>query len=461
MINRFKNIPKKVWTAWGLLFLVYMLFIFICSYLYPYGADEYILKQDNIFDALRHYGLSYMTENARIGLIANNIILCLGKWSFLLLNPMMQVLWVLSFFFLIYLRAPDFKTLKDFPAVLLIAVLSVFAVAQPDNTLFWIGGACNYSWSFLPFLWITAWLRLEYKSKGALDLSRKGIFFLFISAFALGMGSENAGPLTMGLTVCFAAAAPFMKIKLKTHFYFIAFGLVLGLAALFGAPAMWNRLNSDIFAYFTNSSLQEKLLWHISHIHFYIKAIFMIPALLFLALLICALDKDKPLVFKNENYMLSLIFFLSSWLLAFVLFAVPFITGRCFYTASAAALISLMFMLEYLRETYKFKAVKYASMLALGAALAFTPVFIYPYVHLHRQDVQRLSAIEKAQKQNKKSIFIMPYKYLKGPNANLTIMYYDPVFGFLGYPAYIGMAIQTDESKEISAVYMFSNPNII
>lgn len=62
-------------------------------------------------------------------------------------------------------------------AVLLIAVLSVFAVAQPDNTLFWIGGACNYSWSFLPFLWITAWLRLEYKSKGALDLSRKGIFF--------------------------------------------------------------------------------------------------------------------------------------------------------------------------------------------------------------------------------------------------------------------------------------------
>ena len=42
----FKNIPKKVWTAWGLLFLVYMLFIFICSYLYPYGADEYILKQD-------------------------------------------------------------------------------------------------------------------------------------------------------------------------------------------------------------------------------------------------------------------------------------------------------------------------------------------------------------------------------------------------------------------------------
>ena len=136
MINRFKNIPKKVWTAWGLLFLVYMLFIFICSYLYPYGADEYILKQDNIFDALRHYGLSYMTENARIGLIANNIILCLGKWSFLLLNPMMQVLWVLSFFFLIYLRAPDFKTLKDFPAVLLIAVLSVFAVAQPTIPFF-------------------------------------------------------------------------------------------------------------------------------------------------------------------------------------------------------------------------------------------------------------------------------------------------------------------------------------
>ncbi|MDD6173861.1 MAG: DUF6056 family protein [Elusimicrobiaceae bacterium] len=461
MLKYLKNTPQKVLFAWGLLFIVYIFFIFACSYLYPYGADEYILKQDNIIDALRYYGLSYMMENARIGLIANNIILYLGKWSFLLLNPIMQTIWVLSFFFLIYLRKPDFKTLKDFPAVLLIAVLSVFAVAQPDNTLFWIGGACNYSWSFLPFLWIMSWLRLEYKSKGALDLSRKSVLLLFIAAFALGMGSENASPLSIGLIVCFAAAAPFLKIKLRAHFYIIVFGLILGLAALFGAPAMWNRLNSDIFDYFTNSTLREKLLWHISHIHFYIKAVFMIPALLFLPLLVCALDKDKPLVFKNENYMLSLIFFLSSWLLAFVLFAVPFITGRCFYTASASALISFMFMLEYLRETYKFKIVKYASMLALAAALAFTPGFIYPYIHLHRQDTQRLAAIEKAQSQNKKRIFIMPYKYLKGPNNNLTIMFYDPVFGFLGYSAYIGMAIQTDESQDISAVYMFSNPNII
>lgn len=461
MINLFKNAPKKVLFAWGLLFFVYMLFILLCSHLYPYGADEYILKQNTFADALRYYGLSYMSENARIGLIANNIILYLGKWSFLILNPFMQTLWVFSFFFLVYLRKPDFTSLKDLPAVLLIAILSVFAVAQPDNTLFWIGGACNYSWSFLPFFWITAWLRLEYKSKGALDLSRKAIFLLFLAAFALGMGSENSGPLSMGLIVCFAAAAPFAKIKLKPHFYFIAFGLVLGLAALFCAPAMWNRLNSDIFAYFNNSTLREKLLWHISHIHFYIKGVFMIPVILFLALAVCAFDKDKPSVFKNENYMLSLIFFLSSWLLAFVLFAVPFITGRCFYTASAAALISFMFMLRYLKETYNFEAVKYAAMLAFAAAFAFTPGFLYPYFHLHKQDNARLSAIAKAREQNKKSIFIMPYKFLKGPNANLTIMYYDAVFGFLGYPAYIGMAIQTDESEEASAVYLFSNPHII
>ena len=143
MTETIKNFKAKPLAIWGLFFFTYVLFIFILSYLYPYGADEYILRRQTLWGALEQYFFSYGVENARIGLIANNIILYLGKWSFLILNPIVQTIWILSFFALVYLRLPDFKKLSDFPAVLLIALLSVFAVAQPDNTLFWIGGACN------------------------------------------------------------------------------------------------------------------------------------------------------------------------------------------------------------------------------------------------------------------------------------------------------------------------------
>ena len=461
MTETIKNFKAKPLAIWGLFFFTYVLFIFILSYLYPYGADEYILRRQTLWGALEQYFFSYGVENARIGLIANNIILYLGKWSFLILNPIVQTIWILSFFALVHLRLPDFKKLSDFPAVLLIALLSVFAVAQPDNTLFWIGGACNYSWSALPFLWILTWLRLEYKAKGNLNLSKKAIAGLFFIALALGMSSENSGPLTMGLIVCFAAGFYMAGLKLKKHFWLIALGLALGIGLLFGAPAMWNRLNTDIFDYFNNSSLRDKLLWHISHIHFYIKAMFLIPVITFIALLICALDKDKPARFKNENYILAVIFFICSWILACVLFAVPFITGRCFYTASVAALISFVFTLIYLQEAYKFQAVKYCSMLALACAIAFTPVFAYPYLNLHRQDKARQNDIAQAKGRGSKTVFLMPYKYIKGPNDNLTIMFYDPVFGFIGYSDYLGLRVQTDEREEALSLYMFSNPNVI
>lgn len=461
MTETIKKMSTKPLVAWGLFFLIYIIFIFVFSYLYPYGADEYILKRDTLWGAIASYFQSYMSENARIGLLANNIILYLGKWSFLILNPLVQIVWLLSFFALVYLRLPDFNKLSDFPSMLLIALLSVFAVAQPDNTLFWIGGACNYSWSALPFFWILTWLRLEYKAKGNLNLSKKYALALFFIALALGMSSENSGPLTMGLIVCFAAAFHIAALKLKKHFWLIALGLALGIGLLFGAPAMWNRLNTDIFDYFNNSSLRDKLLWHISHIHFYIKAMFLIPAITFIALLICSLDRDKPERFKNENYILAVIFAISSWILAAVLFAIPLITGRCFYTASVAALISFLFTLIYLREAYKFQAVKYCAMLAFAWAVAFTPVFAYPYLNLHRQDEARANAIAQAKESGAKTVFLIPYKYLKGPNDNLTIMFYDPVFGFLGYANYLDMAIQTDIMKEAAYLYIFSNPNVI
>ncbi len=461
MTETIKKISTKPLVAWGLFFLIYIIFIFVFSYLYPYGADEYILKRDTLWGAIASYFQSYMSENARIGLLANNIILYLGKWSFLILNPLVQLIWILSFFALVSLRLPDFKKLSDFPLTALIALLSVFAVAQPDNTLFWIGGACNYSWSALPFFWILTWLRLEYKNKGNLNLSKKAAAGLFFIALALGMSSENGAPLTMGFIICFAAAFYIAGLKLKKHFWFIALGLAIGIALLFGAPAMWNRLDTDIFAYFNNSSLQDKLLWHISHIHFYIKAMFLIPIITFLALLVCALDKDKPSRFKNENYILAVIFFISSWILASVLFAVPFITGRCFYTASVSALISFVFTLTYLQEAYKFQAVKYCAMLAFAWAAAFMPAFAYPYLSLYRQDKARSNAIAQAKESGAKSVFLIPYKYLKGPNENLTIMFYDPVFGFIGYSDYLGMRVQTDERDEALSLYIFSNPDVI
>ena len=462
MFNCFKNIPVKIVYIWALFFVLFTIYIGGLSYLYPYGIDEYILIPNTLKDIAVNFYNGYLHETSRIGNIYALCVLYLGKWSFVILNPFVQITVILSLFFLIFLRLPDFKTLKDFPIVLLIALLCLTISIQPDNTLFWISGATNYSWSILPFLWIMAYIRFEYQNKGTVNFSKRTILLLFICAVLLGMSSENSGPLTMGWMICFIIWSFMAKFKLHKHFYFIVLGLIIGLVLLFTAPAMHNRLKETTsFLYFSQIPLSQKIFWHIGHIHLFIKAMLLLPVFNFLALLICVLDKDKPFALRNKNYFWALIFFVSSVILVCVLFAIPLIFARCFYTASIASIISFIFLLVYLDETYNFKTIRYDAILAFCAFTAFTPAIIYPYISIHKAEKIRFEEIKKAKTEGKKTVFLMPYRYPKGPNDNLTINFYDSLSELSIYGKNIGLNVTTDDKEPFAIRTMSNNPRAL
>ena len=462
MINYFKGKLSSVFYVWFTFFVLFAAYVMWLSYLYPYGADEYFLTPYSLKDIAIRWYQYYLNEVARVGHIYALTVLYLGKWSFIILNPVVQIIWIISCFFLIKLRIPDFKSLKDFPIFLLIAILALTVSAQPDNTLFWIGGATNYSWSFIPFFWIMAYLRIQYQNKGNLILNTKTVIFLFIAALLLGMSSENNGPLVLGWIVCLWLYSFWAKFKFKKSFYLISLGLVLGITFLFTAPALYTRLNAEGFKYFHESSLPQHIFWHIGHIHWFIKAMLLIPVFNFLALLICALDKDKPSFIKDNNFFFSLIFFISGVILAFVLFAIPVISARCFYTASIANILSFIFILAYLDETYNSKTVKYAAILALCVFIAFIPAISYPYVYMHKAEKNRIEHIQKAKNQGKPFVYVMPYKYPKGPNNNLTIFLYDPLMFIPIYANHFGIYIITNEKERLNMRYSgMENPNAI
>jgi len=415
---------KQNICLWTILGLAYCSFIFLFSFFYPYGGDEYLMTQRHFGDAVTMFLTSYLVRNPRIGLLFNNIILYFGKWSFLVLNPLIQLTLVTSIFYFIWLRLPDFKSRKDIYPFSLIALLSVFAVAVPDNTLFWIGGACNYSWMFLPFMIFICLLRYDFE-KG-LAIKKNSIFeiSMFFLAFIAGMSSENASPMLFIIFFCYFAYSRFKKTEVGQWFIWAFAGLILGLIALFAAPGSYYRLKTLPLEYFKSASLFMKMLWHIPRLGSFFEDSLFIPLITLAGLLASGLLQRKNAL-KDKDFVFSVAFLAIALVLAMVLFPVPLLLDRVYYGASVCAVISFVFMLKYFSRARIFKSV---FLFCFCAAAAATPLLAIPYVELYIQNSARMQIINRAKEKNKKSVFIPPLFPLCGPTQNLSLNYYDFVY---------------------------------
>ncbi len=418
---------KNNYLLWGALCAVYCACIFIFSYLYPYGGDEYALTAKTFGDAIAIFLTSYLVRNPRIGLLFNNLILWSGKWLFLILNPLIQLSLVFAIFFLIYLRLPDFKSRRDFYPFSLIMLMSVFCVAVPDNTLFWIGGACNYSWMFLVFILFLCLLRFAAEKGINFKINFPFKLLMFFGGIIAGMSSENNSPMLLIIFCVFWLYARYKKIKISSWFYLALAGIICGLALLFGAPGSYYRLKTLPLEYIKTAGLWQKIYWHLPRLHAFFADTFFILPLTSLGLGF-ALAGNRKNIFKNKDYILSLFFVCVSFTLAAVLFAVPLLLARVFYSASLTAVIAFIFMLKYFCGNNKTDYFKPLFLLSFCAALIIMPLFTLPYWDLHKKDAQRLSTIKTARREGKITLFLPPLTPLKGPTENLSINYYDFVY---------------------------------
>ncbi|MDR1123151.1 MAG: DUF6056 family protein, partial [Elusimicrobiota bacterium] len=189
------NFFKKPLHCWLFCCAAYALFISIFSFLYPVGLDEYFGLGIGWREALSRAFLTFWTHSPKTGVFIGSFVLYFGKWLFVLLNPFAQLGVCAGIFYIVYLRLPDMRAYEDLPVFILIMLLSVFAAPVPSNTIFWIGGAVNYSWVFLFFLLFLCALRRLWEGRPfVFDGGFRGCVLAFAAALCLGLSNENNSP---------------------------------------------------------------------------------------------------------------------------------------------------------------------------------------------------------------------------------------------------------------------------
>ena len=252
---------KKTCLIWGLFFVIYIAFIAFFSYLYPLTKDEILsYKVTTLPLAWKAVKLTYQYNTLRLGPFLGTFLLVGGKPFFIVMNPFVQIISLLTIFYFIYLRFRSLKNLKDFPAFLLLTLLCTFFIAKPDNTIFWLGGAATYSWPFIVFILFLIYLRKYYKAS-----AKSTPFWLlplyFILGFSVGWLHENTSPMALCIVFAFGAWFIYKKRKLNGSFWSVFIGVISGLLFYFTSPGLYMRLSIPEIQDFLNYPLHMKLFW--------------------------------------------------------------------------------------------------------------------------------------------------------------------------------------------------------
>ena len=429
MTKKFKNLNLNPKIYFAIIAFCFCAFILLCSYLYPFTSDEIrfnIITQGNLFQSLKAQAL---TEAPRFF----NLLVIVGlhfglkfKIIFCLLNPLVQFCIPYFLFYLIKGRKLNINSQADILPFMLICLLCLFAVPSPSSTMFWIAGAFNYSWAFLFCLFVLCLYRFTYKGGKFKNTWYMNLLWLIVG-FIAGMSNENTGPMMCGVSLCFILFCKYKKIKIPGYVYLCFCGITSGTAVMFGLGGSSERLHGDSFySFFVSSALSSKLLFSLHHFNRFLTALYFIPVITFISLLLIALDK-KTEVIKQENFILSLFFLLCGFVLAFVLFAAPLVAERAYYSAGIFCLIGFCFFLDLFKSIYKIYLLKYITLFFAAYCFVITPLVLLPYFSLHRDFKQRDAQIFLAKEQGKKQAYADIVYIVPGPTRNLNITYLDIV----------------------------------
>ena len=404
----------------------YCFFIALLSYWYPYTIDELVLPHLSLSDILAALSQIYNTMGGRIGFVPYIFVLYAGKWLFVILNPLVQLFSVWLIFYFIHMRGPAIKTFGDFWIFVLLMLISVFASAQPDQTMFWTGGAASYSWAFVPFIFALILLRKFLRG----DIFRNVWYIkalLFACGLIFGLTNENNGPALLILFICAAVYLKIKKAVLPAYFYFILTGIAGGLLLMFTAPAYQMRMQNISAQVFSEAGFLKNIFWHLAHFQYMIAINFYLPPVTALLLFLFVLDKGVK-IFKNEDFLFSFLCLVVSLVLFMPLAFVPF-QGRLLYSAVLMSGISFIFLLKFAGLYFKFPLIKWCALFAFACALPFAPSFMFPYYDLHKQECARNAVIEEATDKKIPFVSVSHFRAAQGPNKNLSIdASFEPMF---------------------------------
>ena len=402
---------------WGIITLIFVSLIAIMSYWYPVTLDEFFrwgtpFEWEMIKD-------SYFRIVPRISAFFSIPVFALGKWSFVLANSLIQLGNCFCIFYILFVRLPNFKDLKDMPYFIMILCMSIFFVCKPSEVMFWISGAMGYTWIMFFFLIMLCFLRQIQINKIIFKDNWIVRTCVFILGFIVGMSHECLAPVALGLAVCFGLFLEYKKIKTPRTLSFLIFGLVIGCLVFFSAPAHYNKMLLPNVTKEAQISLVQKLFFHVFHLNEFFKAQFYLFFVTIIFLLIAFADRDKKNIEKLDlwNSLFSLMF---SFGMAFILFLASRVPLRAYYPASVLCLIAFLFLVKYYIHAYKFDFSKWLCYVVLAISLFLSPRFILPHYALYVQDDIHYYLLSQPKP------IIAAFIVLAGPTYNLSIGLMDP-----------------------------------
>ena len=416
-MNKLKNINKCLFV-WITFCLAYIIFIGVLTWIFPYGADEMFYSNFSKFME----SIIHPYQAVRIGIILNGLFLQLDKIFFVVLNSFVQLFAIFSAFYLIYMRFPKFDTFEDFGPFVSLLVLGTFFIIKPSDTILWIGGALNYLWCFVPFIWFLIYLRKLDEGK---QFTNK--YFPFLCVFwglFMGFMNENNSPMILCLAIAFAIYAHYKKIILRKDFWFLLLSVAISVFIFFKVSRNDLRLQMASFGFPMHHTLGEKLLMHLTHMNDLASAslglFYLLPLFLFLLFL-----DNKRKILKDKLFCFSVLCWIVGFGVSIVLCEAPRVSARAFYSASWFCILSFFFMLLEIEKLYKFKLIKNMSIVLVLLFLYIAPLFTMEVCSLKRIYDYRQVIIDTAKKNGHKEIyldFIRPPKLLYN---NLIMNYYD------------------------------------
>ena len=233
MTKLFKNLDLNPKICFGIIAFCFCIFILLCSFLYPFTSDDvrfYVATRAGLFQTIKIQALHEAPRFLNLVAVAGLYFGMKFKMFFCLLNPFVQICIPCLLFYFVKGRKLNINNQADILPFLLICLTYLFMIPSPSTTLFWTGGAFNYSWPFLFCLITLCLFRFTYQGQKIKDAWYVDLL-LFLVGLISGMSNENTGPMMFGVSFCFILFCKYKKIQIPRYIYFAFSGIIFARSA--------------------------------------------------------------------------------------------------------------------------------------------------------------------------------------------------------------------------------------
>lgn len=315
-------------------FAVFLLFFFV-ELNTPFQSDDYsyFLIGNELSEHIHHY----TSWSGRV--VADYCATIILKFNHLFVSVVIAFLAFVTCFVITDL--PNKLLDRKFNYLHFLLLASLYWIAHPEigEAVFWVVGACNY---MITTCFVLIFLYVYVIKKNSSNI----LIFLMLPILSIFAGCSNENTSIATIFLFLLLTLYFKRQNVRTNnklFYFVLLGLVIGTAILILSPGNFSRLANPHYADWREMPLFDKIMVHLVRFR---KTFNYANIILIFCYILVFINRKKINDYRPVFF--SLIFYITSLLAYFILFASPSMPRRAFSSIFVFQLISLSCVLPIL-----------------------------------------------------------------------------------------------------------------